>query len=231
MELESIFAKPELRRCWLLSKALESASLDKALRLALAVEDFLGAGRPSAPARKSEHALAEQVLDVPPMLQSVAGFPMTSPRSARADEPCTLPPVEVGASAPSAMDLIVELVESFENAGAGEHHAADEGAAEEDDAEDEPAVSAPQTSMASDLAVLANMDDVVRYLRQQDDVVVSAGAGVYLVNGRFHLTSEELFVRANKIRHRHGKPQFQRIPTGFPLTNGAASVECMQDRT
>lgn len=229
MELESILAEPALRRCWLLSKALESTSLDQALRVAWAAEGFLGAGHPAAPSHENGHALKAELLGGPRTVQPAAGLPITlSPRD-RADEKWILPSVDLGTGASAAIDLIVELAESLGNAGAGEHHPDEE--PHEDDAEDEPAASSPQASMASDLAVLAGMEDVVRYLRQQDDVVVSAGSGVYLVNGRFHLSSDELFVRANKIRHRHGKPQFQRIPTGFPTTNGGAAVERMQERT
>jgi hypothetical protein len=234
MELESIFAEPELRRCWLLSKALESASLDEALRLARAAEGFLGAGQPSAlpheRGHENGHALTERLLSGPPPVQPLVGFPMTPFPRDRADEQWILPSVELEVGAASAMDHIGELAGTLGNAGVGGHRP-DEEVAHEDDVEDEPADSAPQVSITSDLAVLAGMEDVVRYLRQQDDVVVSAGTDVYLVNGRFQLSSAELFVRANKIRRRHGKPQFQLIPRGFPPTNGGAGIEHMQDRT
>jgi hypothetical protein len=54
----------------------------------------------------------------------------------------------------------------------------------------------------------ASADEVVRYLRQQDDVVVRQGEGKYLVNGRFPLTLPELIDRANKVLNRQGKPAF-----------------------
>ena len=63
----------------------------------------------------------------------------------------------------------------------------------------------------------ASSDEVVRYLRQQDDVVVWQGEGKYLVNGRFQLTLPELIDRANKMRNRQGKP-------GFKCENGYAAV-------
>jgi|SRR4051812_33365257 len=53
------------------------------------------------------------------------------------------------------------------------------------------------------------LDEVVRYLRQQDDVVVPQGAGEFLLNGRFRVDTTELVSRANRIRSRHGKPAFQ----------------------
>jgi len=63
----------------------------------------------------------------------------------------------------------------------------------------------------------ASADEVVRYLRQRDDVVVWQGEGKYLVNGRFQLTLPELIDRANKMRNRQGKP-------GFKCENSYAAV-------
>jgi hypothetical protein len=53
------------------------------------------------------------------------------------------------------------------------------------------------------------IDGVVRYLRQQNDVVVSAEDGEFLVNGRFHMALAELVARANRMRARQGKPVFE----------------------
>ena len=52
-------------------------------------------------------------------------------------------------------------------------------------------------------------DAVVRYLRQQDDVVVAEGPGSFLVNNRFRLDYEQMLHRANRMRQRQGKPEFQ----------------------
>lgn len=53
------------------------------------------------------------------------------------------------------------------------------------------------------------IDDIVRYLRQQDDVVVPQENGGYLVNGRFRMTASELITRANRMRTRQRKPAFE----------------------
>jgi hypothetical protein len=53
---------------------------------------------------------------------------------------------------------------------------------------------------------------VVRYLRQCDDVVVTAGDGAFLVNGRFREPLEQLVERANRIRTRQRLPQFVLLP-------------------
>jgi hypothetical protein len=55
----------------------------------------------------------------------------------------------------------------------------------------------------------AIIDDIIRYLRQQDDVVVSQEDGSYLINGRFRMTTSELIMRANRMRTRQRKPAFE----------------------
>jgi hypothetical protein len=64
-------------------------------------------------------------------------------------------------------------------------------------------------SGADHLCEEATADDIVRYLRQQDDIVVPQGEGAFLVNGRFRLELSELVARANKMRGRQGKPEFR----------------------
>src|SRR5215212_1587998 len=50
-----------------------------------------------------------------------------------------------------------------------------------------------RVSVSEDNATIsASPEDVVRYLRQQDDVVVPHAGGEFLVNGRFQLTLTEL---------------------------------------
>jgi hypothetical protein len=56
--------------------------------------------------------------------------------------------------------------------------------------------------------ITASIDDVVRYLRQRDDVVVPQGDGDFLVNARFRLPIADLVTRANRMRVRQGKPEF-----------------------
>jgi hypothetical protein len=71
----------------------------------------------------------------------------------------------------------------------------------------------------------ARIEDIVRYLRQQDDVVVAQEKGEFLVNGRFRMPFEDLIARANRIRRRQGQPAFE-LPggeTGHPQTNSSAN--------
>jgi hypothetical protein len=63
-------------------------------------------------------------------------------------------------------------------------------------------------------AIPASEDDVVRYLRQQDEVVVRSEDGVFCLNGRFRLELSELVSKANRMRTRQGKPTFALIGLG-----------------
>ena len=56
---------------------------------------------------------------------------------------------------------------------------------------------------------LASIEDVVRYLRQRDDTVVQPEAGIFVVNGRFRMSADDLASRANRMRTRDQKPAFQ----------------------
>jgi hypothetical protein len=57
----------------------------------------------------------------------------------------------------------------------------------------------------------ASMEEIIRYLRQQDDVVVPQENGQFLVNGRFHMPLADLAARANRMRARQRKPAFELI--------------------
>jgi len=229
IELATLFSEPASRRCWLLNKALENAPLDEALRLARAADEFLGIDEVNAQASPNGQPLKEW------RLRSSSTAPNQDSQSADqppiATSPCDQ--VEQHAGDTSTADHVADTADNLKDAGAVENDRLEDASNKSDveEAGDEPADCEPQVAMTSSLAVLAGMDDLVRYLRQQDDVVVSAGSGKYLVNGRFHLNSEELLARANKIRQRQGKLQFQRIPSGFPAPKGGEAAGRKQDRT
>jgi len=58
-------------------------------------------------------------------------------------------------------------------------------------------------------AATTSIDSVVRFLRQQDDVVVPQQDGKYLINGRFRMSAAELIARANRMRERQRKQSFE----------------------
>jgi hypothetical protein len=229
MDLANIFAEPILRRCWLLNKALENAPLEEALKLAQAADQFLdldrqGISQSASIEKSTSGALAAACLqkqNTP--LTSVVARPF-------AENPVTVP-AERHADhdrMPEFATNGLEAAESSELKATGSFGDPLDSGSGDNGSDDPPQTGdgnqdiALQPGAVGDLAVLASMDDIVRYLRQRDDVVVSAGADTFLVNGRFRLNSNELLVRANKMRERQGKPLFQWIPLGF-LAAGEAS--------
>lgn len=62
----------------------------------------------------------------------------------------------------------------------------------------------------------ASVEEIVRYLRQQDEVVVQQPNGDFLLNGRFNLTLADLLARANRMRGRQNKPSFESLG-GMPV--------------
>lgn len=221
MELATVFIEPVLRRCWLLNKALESASLDEALKLARAADEFLGMGQPKALPSPNEQAPSEGSSRASGQdFQPVATLPIVASGDDRAEQ---------AAGHTSATDHIACTAKNA-SAAASDTHEDISDTSHTEEAGSEPECSEQQAAKTSGLAVLTGMDDIVRYLRQQDDVVVSVGTASYLVNGRFELNPEELLARANKIRERQGKPLFQRLPYGFPAHNGDDTAGRRQDR-
>ena len=223
MDLEAIFGDPSLRRWWLLNKALENAPLAEALKVAQAADEFL-ADQPET--LRSELALTARASNSSALLLGMNVPVPASTSSAHVDQPVGFPRL-LG-------------VEEFGDLSQAIHGNQDIAAATQQsvpaDVTDVP-VSAPMLVMESDeeevpaedpgqgagvdMAVWANLDDIVRYLRQRDDVVVSAEGGMFLVNGRFRLDPDELLLRANKMRRRQGKPEFQRVPMAFTSQQGS----------
>jgi len=68
-----------------------------------------------------------------------------------------------------------------------------------------------RTTAKTEETVMAtvSVDEVVRYLRQQDDIVVPQENGEFLVNARFRMPMADLIARANRMRSRQGKPKFE----------------------
>jgi hypothetical protein len=69
----------------------------------------------------------------------------------------------------------------------------------------------------------ASVGEIVRYLRQQDDVVVQQENGQFLVNGRFNLSLADLLARANRMRGRQRKPAFE-LSGGMPAQEKNSST-------
>lgn len=193
MDLTDIFSQPVLRRCWLFSKALEISSFDEALKLAQVADEFLGAAelKTSEPIPTKPIAGSSQAPHYASPLESVFSLPVKR-------EINHLHPTEIVRDA--AETVVVERRRSFEGSS--------------DDVSDDLGVSreiASRVAVENSLLVPTDQDQIVRYLRQRDDVVVRDGANVFLVNGRLRLDFGQMLLRANKMRERQGKPPFRPI--------------------
>jgi hypothetical protein len=217
---DNIVANPMRRRWWLLQKALEDCSLRDALRLAQSADVFLTTNHkicncatyeidtqtvrslvPAVETPSENEAASEQFTAHSQSLQS-------SPNAKQCD------PVNWGSNGANAattqrdaegeaqVDMAAPIDRSMTQV---------EQETPPSDAEGENG-NHPASDADASLAVWATIDDVVRYLRQRDDVVVSAGKHKFLVNGRFHEDGNALVIRANRMRERQRKPPFYLAP-------------------
>jgi len=223
MDLEAIFGDPSLRRWWLLNKALENAPLADALKLAQAADEFL-ADQPET--LRSELALTARASHSSALLLGTKAPVPASTSPARGDQPVGFPRLlgigqlgDVSQASHGDQD-IAATTQQCVPADATDVPASAPMLVIESDEEETP-TDDPGPGAGVDMAVWANVDDIVRYLRQRDDVVVSAEGGMFLVNGRFRLDPDELLLRANKMRRRQGKPEFQRVPLAFTSQQGS----------
>jgi hypothetical protein len=194
MDLTEIFSRPVLRRCWLLSKALENTSLDEALKLAQVADEFL----------RVDELETSAPIATKPVVRSSQG-----PHYAGLSEDVLSLRVQSESNHLRPMDIARDTAETV----AVERRPSVEGSSDElsNDLEGNRKI-ASHVAVEDSLSVLAGQEEVVRYLRQRNDVVVPDGANAYLVNGRFRLNFDEMLARANKMRERQGRPLFQSIP-------------------
>jgi hypothetical protein len=201
MDIDRLFDHPARRRWWLLTQALASVPIQQALELARAADEFIGADL--------KHSNAEMMNPQPPAepvsAPSVCITEIAESKQQRGRLP--LLPAQRG-------QLIEEIARGKKNSSL----AADFGLTPKQ-VQGVRMGAARQIALhrtasqpvppSSEEPVTATVEDVVRYLRQQDDVVVPEGDNAFLVNARFHLSSAELVAKANRSRDRQKKPRFQ----------------------
>jgi hypothetical protein len=203
------FDTPTVRRLWLLAQALRSLPLDQALELARAAEAFLT----QCESATSTSALPgqKQLIASPPAEAKDGGFVLTHDQRDRMLD-------RLAAGGRNA-----ELAAEF-GLSAKQVQGVRMGCAREI-AKRRTALAAHSPAPAQQQQVTgatASIDEIVRDLRQQDDVVVPQEDGGYLVNGRFRMTAAELTLRANRMRGRQGRPAFDLRSAPLPLQTGAA---------
>jgi hypothetical protein len=204
---------PASRRLWLLTEALRCVPLDKAVELAGVAEAFIttaprlktsaGSGEPATPAVPPECGLAPANASGPIATISSADKPNGLALSTEQRERL-LDRLAQGASnaeLAKAFPLTARHVQCIRM-----------GAARKIAMRRQRVGSVEQWPRHHDLS-----KEVIRYLRQQDDVVVSQEHGDFPVNARFRLGLAELVSRAIRMRRRQGKPE-------FAVVNGHASL-------
>jgi hypothetical protein len=226
------FEEPAQRRWWLLWKALECVPLEKAIDLARAADAFVTGARAESPTHygpvrfepvqlgsnepahepappAAEAAVASESMESdgkPVGVGALASAGLPAPLSAKRSN--------LVLSAEQREQLLQRLAEGAKNAELAHQFGLSRqqvqgvrmGSAREIAARRERlSHGTPASNEMSSLAPTA--DDIVRYLRQQDDVVVPQG-NEFVVNGRFRLPFSELVSRANRMRRRQGKPEF-----------------------
>jgi len=189
------------RRIWLLYEALRFVPLDEAIELARKADAFI-----MGTAAKGEQARREIApeADEQPIGNQAQNEPQRKERSS--------PKGRLSMSADQRDRMLDRLAAGTKNADiAGEFDMSPQqvqgvriGSAREIAARRQARHNVPPPEITS----ITTVQEVIRYLRQQDDVVVLQEDGKYLVNGRFRMRPDELVDRANRMRSRQGKPEF-----------------------
>ena len=217
LELTGLLENPPARRLLLLLKALQHVPFDRAIELARAAEVFVTGSR--------------EPLDVgvPPSITASNGVENSDDirnslsNSEPFGEPVPTSRSSVALSIEQRERLLRHFAEGARNAELAKEFGLSPkqiqgirmGSAREIARRRDQLCKTEAEAEQNDLAP-GSVDDIVRYLRQQDDVVVSQENGEFLVNGRFRMPLADLVGRANRMRERQGKPKFD-LPSGMPV--------------
>jgi hypothetical protein len=216
VELTGLMENPPARRLLLLLKALEYAPFDRAIELARTAEGFVTGSREpldvSVPPTITASNGVDNSADVRLSNSEPVGEPVSSGRSS------------VALSIEQRERLLTRFAEGARNAelakefelGPKQIQGIRMGCAREIAKRRDQLSKTVAQAEQNDVMAPVLIDDIVRYLRQQDDVVVPQENGEFLVNGRFHMPLTDLIGRANRMRERQGKPKFD-LPSGMSV--------------
>ena len=206
MDVEKLFNDSVRRRWWLLVKASECRPLDQALDLAREAERFVSADADT------------DVLGLPATAVCAPSEPASTPNvegPSVDDAPLLFAPPK-GSRLPLSPQQRDQLLERLSQGANNATLAAEFGLAPKQVqgirmSVERMAGRQRQAHLAptNDHSLTVSIEEVVRYLRQQDDVVVTDGKGAFLVNARFNLSLSELVAKANRARLRQNKPAFK----------------------
>jgi hypothetical protein len=212
--------EPTFRRSWLLYRALECLPLDQAIDLARTADAFI-TGEPVERKRTDGLVLTE------PKVTCARGAnrPLAPAAATRlATAATTTAPKPISSALPQ--DVRQQVVDRLASGARNKEIAAEFGLTPKQvqgvrmgctrEITKRRGQHERQEPISQSRTVAASIDEVVRYLRQQDDVVVRQESGEFLVNARFRLPFTELVNRANRMRMRQGKAEFD-LGEGQPL--------------
>ena len=214
LEWLELLGNAERRRSWLLLKALECLPLDRAIELARAADEFLAGAHPE---RRIDVSIYPKTETATPQQRCEITHP-ASEAPPLPDRPASQKRTALALSPAQREQLLRRLAQGVRNRelanefglsgkqvqgvrmGSARQIARLRHTVDEREQGSQPAP-----------AVFASVDEIVRYLRQQDDVIVPQARGEFLVNARFRLPLEKLVSRANRMRARQGKPEFHLV--------------------
>lgn len=215
--------KPTARRLWMLVEAMRSLPLDRAIELARIAEAFV-AGSAIDPAKNKVAPTADTeqrgkvIEQISTELAVLADSPIERNGMALSNDDRDRLLDRLASGARNA-ELAVEFgisAKQIQGLRMGcARQIARRRAALSDKATDESAEHDQDSTAA------ASIEEIVRYLRQQDDVVVAQEDGGYLVNGRFRMSAAELIARANRMRNRQRKASLQTLGTSIQPVRGS----------
>ena len=213
VDLSVLAEDSSYRRIWLLSKALESEPFDRALELAREADEFVAGVSSEEPthSRDASSTAASTTIGEADPGGAHAGAPDAAQHSRTAlraqlsdeDRERLIDRLVAGAKnseLATEFGLSPKQVQGFRMGSARE------------------ITSRRERRQQQHSFETPSADEVIRYLRQRDDVVVPQG-DEFLVNGRFQLSLPQLIERANKMRDRQGKSHFKGV-----APNGAEHV-------
>jgi hypothetical protein len=213
-ELIGLIENPQARRLWLLYNAMQHLPLPQAIECARSADCFLtgsftdkqlGDAHLDTASDAEDSDVCEQPEQLATETSSIASV----------EHPTTAKSTRLAVTAEHRERLLDRLAQGAKNAELAAEFGvslrqvqglrmgcAREIAQRRDQLGKEPARVEP-TSLS------ASVGEIVRYLRQQDDVVVQQPNGDFLLNGRFNLSLADLLARANRMRGRQRKPLFE----------------------
>jgi hypothetical protein len=212
-ELIGLVDNPPARRLWLLYNALRHMPFDRAIELARSADAFVTGSRPD------EHVSDARVdAEASEVLERSEQLAEETSSTASVEQPTTTKRARLALPTEHRERLLERLAQGAKNAElAAEFGVSSKqvqglriGCAREI-AQRRDRFGSKEPADLDQISPATPVEVIVRYLRQQDDVVVPQESGDFLVNGRFQMSLRDLIARANRMRSRQGKTAFESL--------------------